>query len=146
MIWFLAGTHWEGSGGHSHSLCYWKQNTGSEGSQASWAFGFVWSPYDVAVLLDTGGEPVQGRLSSSMPLRAERGRPGHLPAFLWKNGPSGKGTFVPCFWLAIEEVKRLARKARDGRQWRRPSSPSPLQAPEGQQPQAVTSSSPSARR
>ena len=105
-------------------LHYWRQKTGSEGMQASWAFIFlclVALSRACALTLQRAGTR-QTDLQRTIDSRAWRTRVScSLP---WRNGLSRKGTFVPYFWLASDEVRRLAPKARDSRQWRRPSSPS----------------------
>lgn len=64
--------------------------------------------------LATGGRAWRTRVPCSLP---------------WRSGRSRKWTFVPYFWLASDEVRRLAQKARDSRQWWRLSSPSHPRGP-----------------
>ena len=94
----------------------WRQKTGSEALWASWAFVFLclvpqWS----ACTLSLQGEPEWGK-PTSVPLLAELEDQGILQPSLEERSFQ---TVNPCpFWLASDELRKLAQKARDSRQWR----------------------------
>lgn len=97
---------------------------------------FGWSPRDGALRHQSGLE--QGKLSSFVPLVAELGKPVcyRLP---WRNGVG---------WHLMRRGGWTRGKGTVGSEGRSQPSPPPglLWAPEGQQPQAFSSSSPSAQR